>query len=68
VSFPVVFRREAKGEFDEAVAWYEGRRAGLGKRDRIDCRLAVRQVLYGPPIHGSRPWYRHIEVCGLAGT
>lgn len=27
---PVVFRSVARNEYDDAVAWYEGERAGLG--------------------------------------
>ena|SRR5581483_1355652 len=30
MSLPVVFRRAARAEFDDAADWYEQRRAGLG--------------------------------------
>jgi hypothetical protein len=30
MTLPVVFRRAARREFDEAALWYEERRAGLG--------------------------------------
>jgi len=30
MSLPVVFRRLARAEFDDAADWYEQRRAGLG--------------------------------------
>jgi len=30
MSLPLVFRSVAQTEFDEAAAWYEGQRAGLG--------------------------------------
>jgi plasmid stabilization system protein ParE len=32
MSWPILFRRVARGEFDDAVDWYEQRRAGLGAR------------------------------------
>lgn len=32
MSLPVVFRRQARREFDEAADWYEQHRAGLGAR------------------------------------
>lgn len=31
MSLPVVFRRAARAEFDEAADWYEQRRSGLGE-------------------------------------
>ena len=30
MSLPVVLRRQARAEFDEAFDWYEEQRAGLG--------------------------------------
>ena len=38
---PVVFRLIARTEYDEAVAWYEGERAGLG----LEFKDAVDEVL-----------------------
>jgi toxin ParE1/3/4 len=38
---PVVFRRAARAEFDDAADWYEARQAGLGAR----FTAAVQQVL-----------------------
>ena len=32
MSVRVVFRREARTEFDEAAGWYEQRQSGLGAR------------------------------------
>ncbi len=39
----VVFRRIARNEYDEAVAWYEGERAGLGLefKDAVDAALTT---------------------------
>jgi toxin ParE1/3/4 len=41
VSTPVALRRLAQAEFDDAVDWYEARRAGRG----VAFTAAVRQVL-----------------------
>jgi plasmid stabilization system protein ParE len=41
MSVPVILRRLARAEFDDAADWYEGRRAGRGAA----FTAAVRQVL-----------------------
>jgi plasmid stabilization system protein ParE len=41
MSREIVFRRVARLEFDEAVAWYEGERTGLG----VEFREAVERTL-----------------------
>ncbi len=41
MSLPVVFRRAARAEFDDAADWYEQRRAGLG----VAFAAAVQRVL-----------------------
>ena len=41
MTVPVLLRRQARREFDEAANWYEQRRAGLGVR----FVLAVQRVL-----------------------
>lgn len=41
MSLPIVFRRLARAEFDDAADWYEQRRAGLGAAFTV----AVQQVL-----------------------
>ena len=41
MSLPLVFRSPAQTEFDDAAAWYEGQRAGLGS----DFVAEVQQVL-----------------------
>ena len=40
---PVVFRRIARSEYDEAVGWYESKRAGLGLefKSAVDDKLAL---------------------------
>lgn len=56
MSRPIVFRRIALSEFDEAVAWYEGERAGLGLefKSEIDATLALiaRQPGLFRPVRG----------------
>lgn len=47
----VVFRRVARSEFDEAVAWYEGERVGLGLefKDAVDevlARIAATPLIF----------------------
>ncbi len=32
MTLPVIFRRQARLEFDEAADWYEQERAGLGSQ------------------------------------
>jgi len=51
VSFPVVFRREAKSEFDEVVVWYEGRRAGLGREFMVCVEAVLERIKKTPEIH-----------------
>lgn len=41
MSLPIVFRRQARYEFDDAVVWYEERKSGLG----IAFLVAVQRVL-----------------------
>jgi len=41
MSLPIVLRREARAEFDQAIDWYERRKAGLGIEfaDRVQAAL-----------------------------
>jgi plasmid stabilization system protein ParE len=52
MSLPVVFRREAKAEFQEAIDWYEARQAGLGKRFLACVEETLERVKKAPEIHG----------------
>ncbi len=56
MNLPVILRRIAQAEFDDAADWYEGQRAGQGAA----FTAAVRQVLMDL---GSRP-EAHPEVYG----
>jgi hypothetical protein len=64
MSVPVLLRRLAQAEFDDAADWYEARRAGRGAA----FTLAVRQVLSAigaqpdahPEVHGEvrEAWFQ----------
>ena len=45
---PVVFRRAARREFDEAALWYEERRAGLGSQFISEINHAIKLVVENP--------------------
>lgn len=45
---PLVFRRIAKLELDESVAWYENKRAGLGREFRIEIDKHLRRIANQP--------------------
>lgn len=48
MTLPVVFRRAARREFDEAALWYEERRAGLGHNSSLRLITAIKLVLENP--------------------
>ena len=41
---PLVFRRITQIELDESVAWYDKKRAGLGREFRIEIDKQVRRI------------------------
>ena len=45
---PLLFRRVAQFELDEAVAWYENKRAGLGREFRIETDKHLRRIANQP--------------------
>lgn len=56
MSLPVIFRPEARAEFDDAYDWYENQRAGLGEAfadqvqlvlDRIAAALGIHAAVFG---------------------
>ncbi|MEY2878713.1 MAG: hypothetical protein RLZZ15_1093, partial [Verrucomicrobiota bacterium] len=49
MSRPTVFRQISRTEFDEAVAWYEGERVGLG----LEYKAAVDALLVAIAEHPS---------------
>jgi len=56
MSLPVIFKPVARAEFDEAVAWYEGERPGLGREFKLEVNLALRRARANPErfqtVHG----------------
>ncbi|MDQ5844500.1 MAG: type II toxin-antitoxin system RelE/ParE family toxin [Acidobacteriota bacterium] len=45
---PLVFRRVAQLELDEAVAWYENKRVGLGIEFRIEIEKYLERIANQP--------------------
>jgi len=56
MSLRVVFRRAAKDELEEAAAWYEDRRRGLGVEFLNEIGEAIERAATHPE--------RHPSVCG----
>ena len=50
---PVRFLPEARDEFDDAVDWYEQRRAGLGGDFLAQVRDVVRSIAAHPKMHAE---------------
>lgn len=48
MSLSIVFRRQARREFDEAADWYEQRSAGLGARFTIAVERVLDQATGNP--------------------
>lgn len=48
MSLPVIFKPAARLEFDEAVAWYEAQRPGLGREFKLEVKLALKRALDNP--------------------
>jgi len=48
MSLPVVFRRIARQEMDDSIAWYEKERPGLGIQFAADIELALSRVATTP--------------------
>jgi plasmid stabilization system protein ParE len=51
MSLPVVFRRAALAEFDDAADWYEQRRAGLGAAFTAAVQRALDQITAQPDFY-----------------
>ena len=48
--FPVLFKPTARLEFDEAVAWYQSARPGLGEEFKLEVKATLRRALENPDI------------------
>ena len=51
MSFTIIFRPEARAEFDEAYDWYEGRRVGLGEAFADQVQLVLDRIAVTPGMH-----------------
>ena len=48
MSLAVIFKPAARLEFEEAVAWYEGERPGLGRVFKLEVKLALKRAVASP--------------------
>jgi plasmid stabilization system protein ParE len=55
MSLPVIFKPAARLEFDEAVAWYENERPGLGREFKLEVKLALKRALANPE------WFQNVR-------
>jgi plasmid stabilization system protein ParE len=51
VSLPILFRPEAREEFDEAYDWYEGQRPGLGEDFAEQVQRVLDRIVAMPQMH-----------------
>jgi len=51
MTLPIVFRRPARVEFDEAHAWFEQRQAGLGERFSGRVQEVLDRIAVLPKLH-----------------
>lgn len=45
---PVIFRKQARTEFDEAGDWYEKERTGLGSEFMTEIQLLIQHIATAP--------------------
>jgi plasmid stabilization system protein ParE len=50
---PVIVSPDAEADLDEAVAWYDGQRKGLGKQFARAVRATLAQVAKAPEAHAK---------------
>src|SRR5437899_2231336 len=48
MSLPVIFKPAAHLEFEEAVAWYEAQRSGLGEEFKREVKSTLERALLNP--------------------
>ena len=48
MTLPVVFRRIARQEMDESIAWYENERAGLGLEFAAEIEKSLNTIVVNP--------------------
>ncbi len=53
MSLPIIFRPEARAEFDEAYDWYEDQHAGLGEKFAEQVQQVLNRIAATPRIHAA---------------
>jgi plasmid stabilization system protein ParE len=61
MSLPVVFQASVREEIDEAYAWYEQQKKGLGEVFLAAVQVALDQIGQTPEAHA--PIYRTVRHC-----
>lgn len=59
MSRPIVLRRAARAEFDEAADWYDRQRPGLGSEFVARVEEALGRIAVDPELHA--PTYRDVR-------
>jgi len=59
VSLPLIYRVEVRDELDEAYAWYEERRSGLGEEFLKEVQSRLDLIQANPEIHA--PIFRQVR-------
>lgn len=53
MSLPVVLRRAARAEFDEAIGWYDRQRHGLGEAFATRVQATLDLIADAPELHAT---------------
>lgn len=53
MSLPIIFRPEARAEFDEAYDWYEGQRPGWGEVFAEQVQRVLDRIAAMPQVHAK---------------
>lgn len=59
MSLPLVFQEGVRGEIDEAYAWYEEQRRGLGEEFLTEVQSVLDRIEQNPEIHA--PIYQTVR-------
>ena len=59
MNLPIVFQEGVRGEIDEAYAWYEEQRQGLGEEFLSEVQRALDRIEQNPGIHA--PIYQTVR-------
>lgn len=66
MSLPVVFRRAARAEFNDAADWYEQRRAGLGAAFTAAVQRVLDQISSQPDFYAQV--YQDVREALVSGS